>query len=61
MSFTNRLLFGGNRKEAVSEAPFFNSTPKSPRGDLLKTNDLKSPLRGFEGKIRVMRQPLFMN
>jgi hypothetical protein len=30
-------------KEGVSKASFCEATPKSPRGDLLKTNDIKSP------------------
>jgi hypothetical protein len=34
---------------AVSKAPSCKSTPKSPRGDLLKDNDLESPPWGVGG------------
>jgi hypothetical protein len=37
--------------------PFFVSTPKFPRGDLLKINEFKSPNEGFGGKIGLLSHP----
>ncbi len=36
------------KKETVSKASFFEATPKSPKGDLLKSNDIKkTPMGGL--------------
>jgi hypothetical protein len=42
----------------VEKVNFLYYTPKSPRGDLLKSSNLKAPLGGFGGKNELFRQPL---
>jgi len=48
----NNNLVGG-----VEKVNFFCDTPKSPRGDLLKSSDLESPPGGFGGANRLFQQP----
>jgi hypothetical protein len=41
----------------VEKVPPLLSTPKSPKGDLLKNRELKSPLRGYGGKHDFFNSP----
>ncbi len=47
------MIFG-----AVEKVNFLCDTPKTPKGDLLKSSDLESPPGGFGGANGLFQQPL---